>query len=75
MNGITARTAAATSAGILTARVAPGRAWEAVRTLRDAIRELRSNGASPRLAFLYGIGEDGTLTSLGSSRVIVIGYE
>lgn len=71
MNGTTARTAA----GILTAHVPPGRPWEAVRALRDGVRDLRHEGSSPRVAFLYGIAEDGRLAALGAAAMIVLGYE
>jgi hypothetical protein len=74
VNGTTARTVARSASGILTAAVAPGHPWDAVRALREAIRDLRADGASPELAFLFGIGEDGALTSLGMASLIVLGY-
>ena len=73
MNGTTTRTVAAPS-GILTAAVEPGHAWEAVRALRDGIRDVRRSGGEPEVAFLYGIGPDGRLTGLGSAALIVMGY-
>ncbi len=74
MIGTKARTAAGTPSGILTAQVA-GRPWEAVRALREGIRDLRQDGSSPRLAFLYGIGQDGRIANLGGAAMIVLGYE
>ena len=73
MNGTSTRMVAAPS-GILAAPVEPGHAWRALRALRDEIRNVRRTGAEPEVSFLYGIGEDGRFTSLGSSALIVLGY-
>ena len=74
MNGTTARTVARSASGILTASVVPGHPWDAVRALREGIRDLRASGSQPELAFLFGIADDGSLTSLGGARLIVLGY-
>ena len=75
MSGTNARTVADTPSGILTAPVTPGHPWDAVRALRDGLRELRHTGASPHVEFLLGFGDDGRLTRLGTAALIVLGYE
>jgi hypothetical protein len=70
----TSRTVATDPSGILTAHVVPGHTWDAVRALRDGIREVRRSGNDPHLEFLYGIAEDGRLTNVASAAVIVLGY-
>ena len=74
MNGTTARTVADAPTGILTAHVEPGHAWDAVRALREAIRDLRVGGHEPELAFLYGITGEGKITGIASADLIVLGY-
>ncbi|MEX2457914.1 MAG: hypothetical protein WD770_02890 [Actinomycetota bacterium] len=74
MNGTTARTVARSASGILTVNVTPGHPWDAVRALREGIRDLRASGAQPKLSFLFGIADDGSLTSLGAASLIVLGY-
>ena len=60
--------------GILTAPVTPGHPWDAVRSLRDGLRELRHTGATPHVEFMLGFGDDGRLTRLGAASLIVLGY-
>lgn len=75
MSGTNARTIAEAPSGILTAPVTPGHPWDAVRALRDGLRELRHSGASPHVEFLLGFGDDGRLTRLGTASLMVLGYE
>jgi hypothetical protein len=75
VSGPNARTISDAPSGILTAPVTPGHPWDAVRALRDGLRELRHSGASPHVEFLLGFGEDGRLSRLGTASLIVLGYE